>query len=409
MTETFRPVDPAVFMQRYEASQARRTGGQRGFKLKQGPPGKPVRTVLRMMPAHPNMPPDPIIEVKVHFSLGPQQNIAAPCLEPYAKDCPGCNWTEELFNRSRRASDPNTTKELKDLAFKVRGKMRFGAQIVDMAHPETGVQEFWFSDELEKKLRACFLDDQDPPQVRDLTHPTTGRDIVIEVSTKPNTDWPSYDVVRAKDTPSVLPDMEWLGQIKDLVAEHVYEPTVAEVTGALQGQRIQRGGTGGRPALQAGQAKAPAALAPAPAQPAPAPAPAPTPAAAPAPAGRKAATTKAAPVPGQAELLPPATAAAPASAAAPTPLPAAAPASRRQPAGVAAAASPNGYAGAYAWAKAEILKVFAAPRDITEQELVAMAKPPCYMEETEPTDAACQICSVLIPCYAIKNGKLAKA
>src|SRR6266850_570161 len=74
--------DPAVFMQRYEASQARRTGGQRGFKLKQGPPGKPVRTVLRMMPAHPNMPPDPIIEVKVHFSLGPQQNTATPCIEP---------------------------------------------------------------------------------------------------------------------------------------------------------------------------------------------------------------------------------------------------------------------------------------------------------------------------------------
>ncbi len=398
---TYTPVDPTVFMARYDQSQARRVGGQRGWKLQQGPPGRPIRSVIRMMPGHSSMGGDPIVETKVHFNLGPQQNTATPCLEPYGKNCPACQWSEELYARSRRAADPNAGKEYKDLAGRVRAKMRFVCHLVDMAHPENGVQEFFFNDELEKKLRACFLDDQTPPQFRDITHPTTGRDIVLEVGTKPNTEWASYDVVRAKDTASPLPDPKWLTQINDLVAEHVYEPTVEQVQGALQGQRIVRAPR----ALPAGQAPTalPAAVTPAPTTaptPAAAPAPAPLPAAASAPApgrGRSTAGTKAAVVP---EILPPAAAPAATPAPAPTPV-----ASRRQP--VAAAAN-GSFAAAYAWARGEILTVFPNPREITEQELSVTGKPPCYMEETEPSDTACQQCSVLIPCFAIKMGKLAR-
>jgi hypothetical protein len=406
-------VDPTIFMQRYEASQARKIGGHRGWKLEQGPPGKAKRSVIRMMPGHENVPGrDPIIETKVHFNLGPQRNTACPCLEFYGKACPACLWVDELYARARRA-DPDEAKKIKDFAYDMRAKWRFGCQMVDMGQPQNGVQEFWFSDELEKKLRSCFLDDNVPPQYRDICHPMTGRNIILEVSTKPNTEWPSFDVVRAAESQTTLPDMDWLKDIKDMTFEHVYEPSLEQVQGALQGNRIQRPGQQqGRagaikPAIQQ-QAQLPAAqtVIPTTATVLPTPAPAAETVAIPAGRGRggKGATAGApAPVPTPAA----ATAGVPTPAAA-TPAPGGKPPRPpRQPVGATATApAPNGYQAAYDAAKSEIVKIFGSPREITEAELQQQPKPPCFTSETDPTDPACQQCSVIIPCLAAKMGWL---
>jgi len=369
----------------------RQARGPQGWRPKIGPPGKPIRNVFRIMPAHPNMPKGiPIVSVKVHFNLGPNQDTAIPCLEPYGKPCRACDWVEELFARARRVAEPDKAEQIKQLAFDQKAQFRSIAQIVDMAHPEMGVQPYFFGDKEDKLISACFLTDDDPPQFRDVAHPETGRDIVMDIDTDPAKTYKGkpvrrYVTVKAKDSPSKLHDPEWLEQIQDLVAEHVYEPSTEQVEGALQGKRVQRDqrraiGPAAAPAPQLTAAPVPPPP-PVTAEPTPTPVPA---------RGRRAA----APTP-----LPPATVE--------PPVP-----SKKQPVVAAVAApvavGPLPFADAYARAKADVQTVFASPKDITEQELAATPLPPCYGDKNEnlPTDAACQSCGVLIPCRAIVLGLL---
>ena len=445
------PVDPTLFMQRRQESQERRSSaGIPSWHPKRGPAGRPHRNVIRLMPPHPNMAakfgPDPIVAMKVHFGLGPNQDTAAPCLEPYGKDCPACAWGATLRSKARQVGiEPEQAQQYKDLAYRQRAQLRFGANVVDMAQPEKGVQPYWFSDAVEKLLRSCFVDDQEPPQIRDITDPNTGRDVIMEVSTKVagKEEFPQYDVVRAKETPSRLPDMQWLQTITDLT-EGIYEPTAEQVAGALQGRRIDRNTPPAARVIPATATPAPAALPPATAAPAPPPSAVPPTrgatkrqparAAVPTPAPVPNAPTPApAPPPPTAPgptLVPPTPPPPPAPPSAPAPVPARAPAPVPTPTPSAPAPvpvptptpvptapvptngpTPNGtraplhaaHVLEHAYTTV-VAPIFAGAQRITPEQWEHTAKPPCYTREPDPADTGCQGCSLLVHCVAARYG-----
>lgn len=397
-------IDPSVFMSLFEESQQRKSGGgdARYWKVKAGVHGKPVRNVIRIMPPHPNMirtapngqqSLDPIVMTKVHFSLGPQSDTASPCLEPFGEPCPACEWVDVLFSRSRNEQDPAKAEQMKELAFRQRAKFNFIANIVDMSQPEAGVQMYPFGPEIEKRIRGCFLDDNVPPGFRDISDPITGRDIILVVQKKEKSDFNQYDEVRAKDSPSPLPDMDWIQGIQDLTLEN-YKPTPQQVHEALQGKKIDRKAAANAlpPASAPRQIGASAAT----------PTPASTPAATPTPTrgpGRPPKNAAPAPTP------------APVPAAASTP----APAPARQPvrAPVAAPVAATNGGDPLVQAKAEVVRLgFASPHDLTVADLsklwedVNNQRPVCYGRDTEPSAPECQGCRGILPCMAVKMGIL---
>lgn len=462
-------VDPDAFLQRHqEAMQERTDAGQRSWTPKAGPVGKPHRNVFRAMPPHLNMGKAPIVKMKVHFSLGPNSNVACPCIEVYGKPCPACEWVNSLFNRGRAEVDPVRKQQFRDVAFRQRAKLRYGMNVVDMAEPHKGVQPYWFGQDVYDDLVGCFYDDNVPPVFRDITHPETGRDIIMEVSKKQGTDWNQYDMVRPKDTSSPLANPQWLYEVADLT-ENIYEPTLQEVSMALQGQRIERASrsertlASGPPGTMAVLPAAPTAVSPvpppipvmpvshapqpvAPRAPIPMP-PVPAPPPPPPVIRQPMAPPVAAPPPVHAAPppipVPPPVAAAPYTAAPPSAPPAASPRGGgrgRRPAPTpgavaspsaiptapppAAASAPTAAAAAgdgadpYPHARQEIYRLetigivkpgadgnFFVPWEPTAEELNDPRRPPCFLAETVPEDPACQGCSMLLPCL---QGRIAQ-
>lgn len=417
---TYGHTDPNLFLQRYADSQARRSEGMNKYSPEQGAVGKPFRNIFRIMPAHPNMGVewngafvlDPIMPMgKIHFSLGPNGDTACPCLEPYGEPCPACNWVDQLKSRQRAAGDLGQAKQFGDLAYRLRSQVQFAANVVDMLHPERGVLPYYFGDRVEKALRACFIDDNG--QFRDIAHPETGRDIIMEISTNAK-DFRQYDVIRPKDSASALQDPTWLESIADL-SQEVFKPSPQQVQEALGGKRPDRRA----PALAAGTAPAPpAALPSAPIVPA---APAkrgpgrpPNAQAAPVPAAPPAAR----PMPAPPAVAPPPPAAPPRPMPAPpaaVPAPPAAPAGGgRRPMGAPAPAATVIDESPYDRAKREVAAVGVTvdpnwtPLDITpavlKQNLADNTVPPCFTQETDPTAVECRQCAAINPCWAVKHG-----
>jgi hypothetical protein len=437
MTTTF---DPSAFDHSFQQSMARPPErGAGNWKIKEG------RNVIRILPPHPNMKGDIIIGMRVHFSLGPKLDTWAPCLEFFGEACPACDWNTRCKNQSQNLSrsDPNQAKQYGDMAYKQRAQWRFGMNIIDVARPEAGVQKYYVGSDLEKKIRLLFFADDINPatgraDVRDLTHPETGRDIILEVSKARgrvnNQEYLEITSMRPKDTPTKLMDPGWVDQVFDLMEDR-YHATVEEISGALQGKRIERGG-GTQRALP--QAPAPATV-PLPPPPGPRPplggVPVPqAPAPAPAPGGpvvQAPPEVPLAPTPGGAaqtpsQAPPPVPAASGRSAApeaealAQAPVPDALPTAPeppkvvRQPFGVAPAPQPGGsVAGPRAAARAMALAAGFTPgptMDITEDEILKMQQaepykmPPCYKMDPEPKDPGCQACRLLLSCLTHKHG-----
>lgn len=385
-------VDPKIFLQHHQEAVDRTAGGLKSWKPKSAPAGnKAMRNTIRIMPPHENMD-DVIIYFRQHFSLGPNADTAAPCLEFFNKPCPACQLTNDYFEQARQEKDPGRAKAYKDKAFDIRSKDRYACNIVDVAQPEAGVQPWLFGRDVHEALRQCFYDDNG--EVRDVSHPETGRDLLVDAVKKAGTDFNEYPVFKAKESPSPLFDMELLNGITDLT-ELIYEPTVEEVQAALGGVRIQRKDAEGhvmqtRPGALSGTtpratqaALPPATTATPPAQ-----------AAKPVGSGS---TTPTARRPG-----PPrrgATAPAPASTATPPRVP-------RTP---VTDSAPNGSGDFWAQSLALLMAQGVDPnanpqwaRDL--EKLATIPKPGCYKREFEVTDGGCQGCKVVLPCAAVVNG-----
>lgn len=237
-------VNREAFLKRNQESQARRTGGEftEWFKTPPGTQTDFKRYTVRLMPPHKNME-DVFVETKMHFL--PSKDVGADgrpipigigCLAVYGEDCGACKLVDGLFREARAEDDPDEAKRLKSVASGKSAKLRFFAQIVDMANPGKGVQKYAFGPEVEKKLRSAFFDDAG--EFRNITHPTTGRNAIIMVGKKAG-DFTTYDGTRASESVSAIKDMEWLDAVEDLNVL-VVKPTVEEMALALRGERPKR-------------------------------------------------------------------------------------------------------------------------------------------------------------------------
>ena len=391
----YKPLDRETWRKNYEASQKRVAETpeyQDRYKPVVAAYGQaPARNKIRIMPPHENMS-DFMQEGKVHFGLGPNFNPreknfgeSVNCLRAFGKECKACLYVDSLWKQARASDDPVEKKQLEDRAKRSGAKLRWGLSVVDLDHPERGVQQWYVGRDLEPTLRALVLDDDG--EFRDITDPKNGRNVILEAVRKDaKTDFIDYPTVRPAESPSPLMDMEWLDKIRDF-SDLTREPTEAEIEAAMRGERRQRTVT------QATTATTPPATAP----------------------GRASKVTpirQAAAQPAQAAQAPaPAPAQATASAPAPAPAPVGRP--RRQ----AVVETPALWSVAQAALDAVIEEQqlsrtlpngSAWPHPLTVEELkktqAEKKLPNCFMIDTEPLDKTCQECRVLLACLTVKLG-----
>lgn len=373
-------VKASFFNKRTEESQARKTGGNwaeswKPTASKAGTP--PARNVFRFMPPHENMPDDGFVETKLHFlpekdkdgkpvigKNGQPVPIGVGCLAFYGEDCPACNHVDRLFKQAKGEDSPEAIDKAKKYASSLSAKLRFIINIVDMDHPEKGVQRYAFGPDVEKAIRACWYDDEG--EFRNISHPKNGRDIIMLVTKKQGTDFNEYVTVKAREKESALQDMTWLDQITDLSLE-ARKPTLAEVEAALKGIRLSRD-----------EKKAPAAEVAAPPK-------------------KKAAVEVEEEEEEEEETPPP-----PKKKAAP--VEEAKPKSKRQPIPEPEleVEEEEEEADPFAQARKVIAKAGVTAIEITPEEVEKIKKPTCYTKETELSDPSCQGCRVLLPCLTAK-------
>lgn len=403
-------VSAAYFNKRNEESQTRKTGGGGDFnnwKPEAGKFGeKPFKNVIRFLPPHDNMPDDGFMELKMHFlpsneldDFGKPKPIGIMCLTYYGEDCPSCTFVDSLYKQSRASEDKDEGQRIKEQAYERRAQLRFGINLVDMNHPEKGVQRWFFGVGIEKQIRACFYDDDG--EFRNISHPQTGRDIILQVVKKSagKNAFNEYPTVKAKDAPSKLQDMDWLEKIQDLSLE-AKKPTKAEHEQALKG-------------IRPGAEKKPGAAAPVAAE-------------KPKPSARvETPPKKKAPEPVEeveeteeevvAEVeeeeveetpapTPAPKAAKPAAKPAPKEAPVAVKKPARQPVEETAEEVDDDSDDPYAQARRMIDKAGLefTPIEITPEETERVKKPACFTKETDINDTGCQGCRVLLPCLTAK-------
>lgn len=361
---SYRELDFNEFSKYRELARSRATGGQFDYwKPQVGPAGSPRKNVIRIMPAHENMK-LPFVETTMHFlpsnQIDPKTQRAIPigiaCLSQWGDDCPACTESLRIRQAADLEDDNEQAAQLKRQASSIAKKIRVYANVVDLDHPEKGVQRYAFGRDIADDLTACFYDDDNNP--RDITHPTKGRDVLMYVQKRAGTDFNDYQI-RAKESPSPIQDKAWLEQIHDL-NELVRKPTRDEVLMALRGERPQ-----------AQQRQQPPASSPATSTQTET-------AAVPPQRGRR----RAAAVDEEAE--------------------APAPRSRRQAVTMEEdePAAQGPYAKAQSWLRK---RGFENWQEITVDQAERFKKPPCYTKETDISDAMCQSCALLLPCVTAKE------
>lgn len=360
----YRDVDKDTFLQRNEAAQARKTGGGSwdSWKPTASAAGKQAaKNVLRILPPHENME-DVFVEVKIHFLPSKELKDGRPipigvnCLAQYGEECPACNHVDRLYKMAKTEDDVESAKKQKDEAYQLGAKVRLFANVVDISHPEKGVQKYAFGPDVEKKLRQCFFDDEG--EFRNITHPKTGRDVLMFVTKKPGTDFNEYVTVKCKETASPLGDMDWLNAINDL-SELAKKTPLAEIEMALKGERPASPQSSAKPATTVAK---------------------------PADAAPKGKAPKPAPPADEEKPAPPKSTKAPV-----------AEKPKRQP-----VAEEEEHPYAAALQAIEESGIEFTPTDITPAETEKVKKPACYTKETDLNDDACQGCRVLLPCLTAK-------
>lgn len=246
----YRDIDDALFAERDIEAQSRKTGDfQEYWSPKVSRSGEFARNVIRIMPPHISMDADAFVTTKMHFLHERDQKTGLPiispktgrpvpiginCLKFFGKPCAACSAVQEQLEEANALEGDEQARAVR-LARDQSAKVRTFCSIVDIDNPGKGVQRYAFGPDIEKKLRSCFRDDNGA--VRNITHPRTGRDVIMRVGKRQGTEFNEYDC-RAKEASSPIPDMGWLDQITDL-SELVREPNPLDMDQAVKGIRPQ--------------------------------------------------------------------------------------------------------------------------------------------------------------------------
>ena len=154
---------------------------------------------------------------KMHFSLNELVNYGlevdgwfnSPCLADSAiGKCPLC----ALANRAKALGTRNNDLGLLALSKAIRAKQQYIANVVNMNKPEEGVKLLPFGQKVYEGLQNVFA------RKGNITHPITGRNIVITKREIPGQRWFDYSV-SPDDVDDISENWDFFkGQLQDLDA-----------------------------------------------------------------------------------------------------------------------------------------------------------------------------------------------
>lgn len=209
-------VDLEEAKREYESTAQRK----KAVKLQEG------RNVLRILPP----PPGDRRPFKVFWvhGVGSGSNFRSfQCPDKTLQQpCPACDKVSELY-RTGNAAD-------REMANKMRAKREAYCNVVDVTHPEKGVQVLRLAEGTYRDLLGFMVPDErsGEPGVN-YTHPITGMNIIINrEGTDRNT---KYKCELSRSGAKPLADMKWLEQMNDLT-DYVRAMPAEQVVALLEGR-----------------------------------------------------------------------------------------------------------------------------------------------------------------------------
>lgn len=168
------------------------------------------RNVLRVLPARKDSgTKNPFKKFWMHeINSGTPNYRAFQCpQETLGQACPACEKVSELYRTGNEAD--------KVLANKMRVKVKAYANVVDMAHPEKGVQVLRVSEPTYRDLVGFMVaDDKTGEPGVNYTHPIKGMSVIVNREGTGQKTKYKCELSRAGSKP--LGDMAWLDQMHDL-------------------------------------------------------------------------------------------------------------------------------------------------------------------------------------------------
>ncbi len=151
---------------------------------------------------------------KMHFALNELINYGlevdgwfnSPCLADAQGKCPLC----ALANRAKAIGTRNNDPQLLALSKSIRAKQQYIANVVNMNKPTEGVKLLPFGQKVYEGLQNVFA------RKGNITHPITGRNIVITKREIPGQRWFDYSV-SPDDVADISENWDsFKGQLQDL-------------------------------------------------------------------------------------------------------------------------------------------------------------------------------------------------
>lgn len=160
---------------------------------------------------------NPFVELWFHYNVGPLRTVLCPKMNS-GKECPICDVVKKLYTEG--------TNESKELASKIRAKMRVYSPVIDRSEADLKIKLWGYSKTIYETLMGYILD-EDYQEVDSNNKKCTivdlklGRDITItKTAPSGNNKYPSIDI-KVKPRPSEAHDNinELLEEVKKTIPD----------------------------------------------------------------------------------------------------------------------------------------------------------------------------------------------